>query len=72
MPVDKDGFAFRMRQRNDFACSCSGTEIVHDSNSENLNLFLSLQRTSAGETLATQLSLGSTRAEGWLSNGLAE
>jgi hypothetical protein len=26
MPVDKDVFAFRIRQRNDFACSCSGTE----------------------------------------------
>jgi hypothetical protein len=26
MPVDKDVFAFRMRQSYDFACSCSGTE----------------------------------------------
>jgi hypothetical protein len=34
MPVDKDVFAFRMRQRNDFACSCSGTEIIHEANSE--------------------------------------
>jgi hypothetical protein len=39
MPVDKDVLAFRMRQRNDFACSCSGTEIIHEANSESLNLF---------------------------------
>jgi hypothetical protein len=26
MPVDKDVFAFRIRQGDDFACSCSGTE----------------------------------------------
>jgi hypothetical protein len=39
MPVDKDVFAFRMRQGDDFACSCSGTGIVHDANSEKLNLF---------------------------------
>jgi hypothetical protein len=35
MPVDKDVLAFRMRQRNDFACSCSGTEIIDEANSEN-------------------------------------
>jgi hypothetical protein len=26
MPVDEDVFAFRMRQSDDFPCSCSGTE----------------------------------------------
>ena len=47
MQVDEDVFAFRMRQRNDFACSCSGTEIVHDANSEKLNLFPGLQQPPA-------------------------
>jgi hypothetical protein len=47
MPVDKDVFAFRMRQRNDFACSCGGTEIIHDANSESLNPFAGLQHLPA-------------------------
>jgi hypothetical protein len=47
MPVDKDVFAFRMRQRNDFACSCGGTKIIHDANSENLNLFAGPQHPPA-------------------------
>jgi hypothetical protein len=66
MPVDKDVFAFRMRQGDDFACSCSGTGIVHDANSEKLNLFPGLQRPPPA---AVSLI---TRAEGLLSNGLAE
>jgi hypothetical protein len=71
MPVDKDVFAFRMRQRNDFACSCSGTEsfaiqiqkIESFSESSTIN--------SARKCLSMRLSL-ITQAEGLLSNGSAE
>jgi hypothetical protein len=69
MPVDKDAFAFRMRQRNDFACSCSGTEIVHDANSEKLNLFPRLQQPPPRANVFDAVVSLTTRAERLLSHG---
>jgi len=48
MPVDEDVFAFRMRRRNDFACSCSGTEIVHEQIQKIESFSESSTTTSAG------------------------
>jgi len=72
MPVDKDVFAFRMRRRNDFACSCIGTKIVHDANSEKLNLFPSLQQPPPRANVFDAAVSDHTAAAGLLGNGLAE
>jgi hypothetical protein len=72
MPVDKDVFAFRMRQRNDFACSCGGTKIIHDANSENLNLFAGPQHPPRGQLPFDANVFLIARAERLLSNELAE
>jgi hypothetical protein len=79
MPVDKDVFAFRIRQSNDFACSCSGTEsflaqiqkIESFSDPSTIAPLANAFRGRLSLSLSLSLSL-ITRAEGLWSNGLAE
>ncbi len=72
MPVDKDVFAFRMRRRNDFACSCSGTKIVHMQIQKNRIFFRVFNNHLRGQMSLMRLSLITRAAAGLLSNGLAE